>query len=89
MLTFLNGLAHNLLIWFRRHLAQRWAAVSKFGLFRFIRDVLQLNGWVFFDQTQHISTLIFNQADPMALPLALSLRSLLSASDIAVCLAQT
>ena len=89
MLTSLNGLAHNLLIWFRRYLAQRWAAVMNFGLLRFIRDVLQLNGCVFFDQAQHISTLIFNQADPMALPLALSLRSLLSASDIAVCLAQT
>jgi hypothetical protein len=89
MLIFLNGLAHNLLIWFRRYLAQRWAAVMNFGLLRFIRDVLQLNGCVFFDEAQRISTLIFNQADPLALPLALSLRSLLSASDIAVCLAQT
>ena len=89
MLTFLNGLAHNLLIWFRRYLAQRWAAVMKFGLFRFIRDVLQLNGWVFFDETQQLSTLILNQADPLAQPLALSLRSLLAPSDIAVILAQT
>jgi hypothetical protein len=89
MLTFLNGLAHNLLLWFRRHLAQRWAAVMKLGVFRFIRDVLQLNGCVFFDDTQQVSTLILNQADPMAQPLALSLRSLLSPSDIAVCLAQT
>lgn len=89
MLTFLNGLAHNLLIWFRRDLAQRWATVSKLGLFRFIREVLHLNGCVFFDQTQHISTLIFNQADPLARPLALALRSLLHPSDIAVCLAQT
>jgi hypothetical protein len=89
MLTFLNGLAHNLVIWFRGHLAQRWAAVMKVGVFRFLRDVLQLNGWAFFDDSQQLSTLIFNQADPMAQPLALSLRSLLSASDIAVCLAQT
>lgn len=89
MLTALNGLAHNLLIWFRRDLAQRWAAVSKLGLLRFIRNVLQLNGWVFFDEPQHISTLFLNQADPLALPLALSLRSLLAPFDIAVCLAQT
>jgi len=89
MLSFLNGLAHNLLLWFRGHLAQRWAAVMKVGVLRFLRDVLQLNGWAFFDDAQQLSTLIFNQADPMALPLALSLRSLLAPSDIAVCLAQT
>ncbi|HXV98819.1 MAG TPA: transposase [Anaerolineae bacterium] len=47
MLTYLNSLAHNLLIWFRRYLAQRWAAVMNLGLVRFIRDVLQLNGCVF------------------------------------------
>ena len=47
MVTYLNALAHNLLIWFRRWLAQRWAAVSQFGLLRFIRDVLHLNGCVF------------------------------------------
>ena len=47
MLTQLNALAHNLLIWFRAWLAQRWATVSRFGLLRFIRDVLHLHGSVF------------------------------------------
>ena len=48
MLTHLNALAHNLLIWFQQWLAQRWSAVTQFGLLRFIRDVLHLPGGVFF-----------------------------------------
>jgi len=47
ILTQLNALAHNLLIWFRAWLAQRWAAVTRFGLLRFMRDVVHLNGSVF------------------------------------------
>jgi hypothetical protein len=89
MLTYLNALAHNLLIWFRRDLAQRWAAVSQLGLSRLIHQLLPINGCVFVDQAHQISTLLFNQADPMALPLALALRSLLSPSDITVILAKT
>jgi hypothetical protein len=89
MLTYLNALAHNLLIWFRRCLAQRWRAVMQLGLVRFIRDVLHLNGCVFFDDQQQVSTLLLNQADPVAEPVALALRSLLSSWDIAVILAKT
>ena len=48
MLTHLNALAHNLLIWFQQWLAQRWSAVTQFGLLRFIRDVLHIPGGVFF-----------------------------------------
>lgn len=47
MVICLNTLAHNLLIWFRQWLAQRWPAVENFGLFRLIRDIFQLNGAVF------------------------------------------
>jgi hypothetical protein len=48
MLTCLNLLAHNLLIWFQQWLAQRWSAVTQLGLLRFIRDVLHISGGVFF-----------------------------------------
>jgi hypothetical protein len=48
MLTHLNALAHNLLIWFQQWLAHRWSAVTQFGLLRFIRDVLHISGGVFF-----------------------------------------
>lgn len=48
MLTHLNALAHNLLIWFQQWLAQRWSAVTQLGLLRFVRDVLHISGGVFF-----------------------------------------
>jgi hypothetical protein len=47
MLTYLNALAHNLLVWLRRWLAQRWSAVMNIGLLRFMREILHLNGCVF------------------------------------------
>jgi len=47
MLSYLNALAHNLLIWLRRWLSQRWSAVMNIGLLRFIREILHLNGCVF------------------------------------------
>jgi hypothetical protein len=89
MLTCLNLLAHNLLIWFQQWLAQRWSAVTQLGLLRFIRDVLHISGGVFLDENQRVSMLVLNPADPMAQPVALALRSLLSPSDIVIILGKT
>jgi hypothetical protein len=47
MLTQLNALAHNLLIWGRDWLAQRCQSVAKLGLLRLVRDVLCFKGVVF------------------------------------------
>jgi hypothetical protein len=52
MLTQLNALAHNLLIWFRDWLAQRCQSVAKLGLLRLVRDVLCFNGVVFLTLTR-------------------------------------
>ena len=86
MLTHLNALAHNLLIWFQQSLADTWLAVSQFGLLRLIRDLLHFNGQVFFDETHNISTLVFNSAEPFAQSLVLALRRLLAPYHIAVIL---
>lgn len=51
MLTQLNALAHNVLIWFQQALAQRWSAITQFGLLRLIRDIVHLNGRVFLTTT--------------------------------------
>jgi hypothetical protein len=51
MLTQLNALAHNLLIWGRNWLAQRCQSVAKLGLLRLVRDVLCFNGVVFLTLT--------------------------------------
>jgi hypothetical protein len=52
MLTQLNALAHNLLIWGRDWLAQRCQPVANFGLLRLTRDVLCFNGVVFLTLTR-------------------------------------
>jgi hypothetical protein len=52
MLTQLNALAHNLLIWGRDWLAQRCQPVAKLGLLRLVRDVLCFNGVVFLTLTR-------------------------------------
>ncbi len=52
MLTQLNALAHNLLIWGRDWLAQRCHPVAKLGLLRLVRDVLCFNGLVFLTLTR-------------------------------------
>ncbi|MCK6627726.1 MAG: hypothetical protein L6R45_21405 [Anaerolineae bacterium] len=57
MLTQLNTLAHNLLIWAREWLAQRCQPVAIFGLVRLIRDVLCLNGGVFLTMTRPLTPL--------------------------------
>jgi hypothetical protein len=57
MLTQLNTLGHNLLIWGREWLAQRCQPVATFGLVRLIRDVLCLNGGVFLTMTRPLPLL--------------------------------
>jgi hypothetical protein len=52
ILTQLNALAHNLLIWGRDWLAQRCQPVAKLGLLRLVRDVLCFNGLVFLTLTR-------------------------------------
>jgi len=85
MLTQLNALGHNLLIWGRDWLAERCPAVANFGLVRLIRDVLCLNGGVFFDD-QTLATLVLKYYDRFSYQLGLALRSLLEPWQIAVIL---
>ncbi len=77
MLSQLNALAHNLLIWFQQALAYTWPAIAQFGLLRLIRDLLHFNGRVFFDNYDHISMIVLNSSEPFAQELVSALRHLL------------
>jgi len=57
ILTQLNTLGHNLLIWGRDWLAERCQPIANFGLVRLIRDVLCLNGGVFLTMTRPLPRL--------------------------------
>ena len=58
ILSQLEALAHNTLVWARLWLADRCPRIARFSLKRWVRDVLHLNGFVVFDQRLHLIQLI-------------------------------
>jgi hypothetical protein len=89
MLTQLNALAHNVLIWLRDALAETAPQFADYGLKRMVRDLLSLSGLVHYDVPGHISRIIFNQLDPFATPLATAWATLLTQLQVDVNLGQT
>ena len=89
VLTQLEVLAHNTLIWARLWLANHCPRLARFGLKRWVRDVLHLNGVVVFDQNLHLIQLILNPADPLAKELSHGLAALLAGEQVAVYLGET
>ena len=89
MITALNALAHNLLTWFQRDLACRWPTIAQLGLLRLIRDVLHLNGRVFFDDDLSLTTIMLSVYDPFAKNLACALRHLLQPWQVVIILDKT
>jgi hypothetical protein len=88
ILTQLKTLAHNTLVWARLWLADRFPRISRFGLKRWVRDVLHLNEFVVFDQRLHLLQLILNPADPLAKELANGLAARLAGEQVAVYLGE-
>lgn len=88
ILTQLEVLAHNTLIWARRWLSNHCPRLARFGLKRWVRDILHLNGVVVFDQHLHLIQLILNPADPLAKELAHGLASLFAGEQVAVYLGE-
>jgi Transposase DDE domain group 1 len=84
ILAQLEALAHNTLVWARLWLAKRCPRIARYGLKRWVRDVLHLNGLVVFDQRMHLLQLILNHSDPLAKELAIGLAALLASEHVAV-----
>lgn len=72
----LNALAHNLIVWSRRWLAQVSDWIGQLGILRMVRDILHLNGLVHFYDDDNIQRIILNQAEPFASSICAGLRSL-------------
>ncbi len=89
ILTQLEVLAHNTLIWARRWLATTCPRLARFGLKRWVRDVLHLNGVVVFDQNLQLIQLVLNPDDPLAADLSRGLAALFAGEHVAVCLGET
>lgn len=70
MVTYLNALAHNVLIWGRRWLAQSAPELERLGLLRLVRDLLAISGRVELTAKGEIKKIVLNARAPRAKLLA-------------------
>jgi len=66
LLSLLEVLAHNILVWARLWLAPWCPKVARFGLLRLVRDAFHMNGFLLLDPTAQVLKIVFNRADPLA-----------------------
>jgi hypothetical protein len=92
-LMLLGTLAHNLVIWSRRWLAQSSPEVAQrlrqYGIKRIIRDLFHIRGSLSFDAQGRLSVIALNPACSLAKLMLLPLRQLLAPVSIAVILDKT
>jgi hypothetical protein len=84
MMAQLNALAHNLIVWSRRWLAQTWDKIANLGILRMVRDVFHLSGLVHFRPDGSIERITLQRADPFAPGLCAGLPPLLATLHVAV-----
>lgn len=89
VLIQLEALAHNVLIWARQWLAPRCPKIARLGIKRLVRDVFQMDGFLFFDQSVDLLQVVLNWADPLAKELSSGLAPLLALEQVAVTLGET
>lgn len=89
LVTQLNALAHNLIIWFRAWLAQHCHKLWNLGILRMIRDVFHMNAWVTLDEFESVLEITLTQFDPFAVEISDALRQLLLPAQVDVNLGET
>ncbi len=89
MLTQLNALAHNVLVWAKRWLTTETPALKQIGFVRLMRDVFTTTGRLLFDAAGRLIEIRLNAADARARPWLHGLYKLLEPEHVAVNLAQT
>ncbi len=87
MVTELNALGHNLIIWFQQELAQYSPFVQAFGILRLLREVLRISSRVVYDEFQTIKVLRFNPLDPIARKLQFAFQHLFDPEHLDIILA--
>jgi hypothetical protein len=84
MVTALNALAHNVLIWSRRWLSAEAPELGRLGLLRLVRDVLSVSGRLEFDEAGRLLCVRLNAAAPSATRLAAAFAAVLSRDGVKV-----
>jgi len=88
MLSLLETLAHNILVWARRWLAPLCPSVAHFGMLRLVRDAFHLNGLIFLDPSSQVLKVLFHQADPLATELHAGFAHLFAHEQVAFSLGE-
>jgi hypothetical protein len=89
MVTQLNALAHNVLVWTRHILAARLPQLRAYGIKRLVRDVLCVSGLIIFEATGRLVQIVLNRNDPWTKRLLPVLHELLATQHIAVTSGET
>lgn len=89
MLTQLNALAHNVLVWAQRWLTPETPALKRVGFVRLMRDVFTTMGQLCFNAQGRLIEIRLNDADTLVRPWVSGLAQLLKLQHIAVNLGQT
>lgn len=89
MLTQLNALAHNVLVWTKRWLSEDAPALKHIGFLRLMRDVFNTTGQLFFNSQGQLTEIRLNAADSLVRPWIPRLYLLLKSQHVAVNLGKT
>lgn len=89
MLTQLNALAHNVLVWAKRWLTADTPAFKPIGFVRLIRDVFTTTGQLLFNPQGQLTEIRLNAADTLVKPWVHRLALLLESQQVAVNLGKT
>lgn len=89
MLTQLNALAHNVLVWAKGWLAPVAVEVQRYGIPRLLRDVFSIAGQLEWEGSGKVHRIVLNEASGLARRLAPALQALLAPDTVRVNLGQT
>ena len=89
MVTQLNALAHNVLVWDKRWLSEENTQLKPIGFVQLMRDVFTTTGQLLFDEYGQLVEIRLNDADSLVKPWIRALQKLLKSQQVAVNLGKT
>ncbi|HEX7312750.1 MAG TPA: transposase [Pyrinomonadaceae bacterium] len=89
MVMLLGTLAHNVVVWAKRWLAEDAPKLKRYGVQRVVRDVLAVSGFVELSKSGAVRRVVLNGASAVGRACAKALRLLLEAEHVRVTLGET
>lgn len=86
MLVLLNQLAHNVLVWARAWLCEESPQLIRYGVLRFVRDLMGISGFIEVDRRDSVKRIVLNRGASFARGLLSALRALLLPEQVVIIL---